>query len=235
MSNKKSINKKQPVWKVVSRILRCFMKKPKIVSLSGDLPNKAIYVANHSAMFGPVIYNLYLPADVAPWGAWPMLGSWKQRYRYLRDVYFICKRHKSKFSATLLAFFEAFFSKFFYKGLRVLPSYDDTRFIVTIRKSMEMLNNDVGVIIFSENSNEGYKEKPTEFYAGFVELAKYYRKKTGEDVPVYPVYYHSKLKKLVIGYPSCYSDYEARGMNRKQIADEFCRQVGQLYEQYVKE
>lgn len=215
--------------------MRMFFKKPKILSLSGELNDRAVFVANHAAMFGPVVYNLYLPAQFAQWGAWPMLGTWKQRYHYLRDVYFIQKRHKNKFAATLLALFEAGFSPMFYKGLRVLPSYNDQRFLITLRKSMQVLDSGKGVIIFPENSDDGYHETLTEFYAGFVELAKYYRKRKGEDVPIYPVYYHAKLKKIVIGFPSYYSEYEAKGMDRKQIANEFCRQVNELFEQHIKE
>lgn len=215
--------------------MRMFFKKPKILSLSGELNDRAVFVANHAAMFGPVVYNLYLPAQFAQWGAWPMLGTWKQRYHYLRDVYFIQKRHKNKFAATLLALFEAGFSPMFYKGLRVLPSYNDQRFLITLRKSIQVLDSGKGVIIFPENSDDGYHETLTEFYAGFVELAKYYRKRKGEDVPIYPVYYHAKLKKIVIGFPSYYSEYEAKGMDRKQIANEFCRQVNELFEQHIKE
>lgn len=238
MSKKKSqnvINKNQPIWKGTARFLKLFFKKPHVVSLSGELPSKAIFVANHAAMFGPVMYNLYLPASVAQWGAWPMLGSWKQRYRYLKDVYFIQKRHKNKFAATLLAFFEAGFSPMFYKGLRVLPSYNDQRFITTLRKSFRVLDNDIGILIFPENSDDGYHETLTEFYAGFVELAKWYGKIRGEEVPIYPVYYHPEYKKMVIGFPSYYSDYQQKGLNRKQIAMELCNQVNDLCQNHIKE
>lgn len=228
------IKKHQPVWKCVSAVLRVFMRKPKIINLAGELPNKAIYVANHSAMFGPVMYNLHLPADVAAWGAYPMLGTYKQRYHYLRDVYFMQKRHKGKFASTILAGIEACFSIFFYKGMRVLPSYNDTRFITTIRKSIHMLDNDVGIIIYPEDSNEGYHEKLTGFFAGFVELARYYFKKYHEHIPIYPVYYHDKKKVMVIGEGSKLSDYEQRGLKRKEIASEFCKKVNELFDKYIK-
>ena len=234
-NNKNKIKKRQPVWKFVSGILKLFFRKPKIVSLSGELPNKAIYLANHSAMFGPLMYSLYLPADVSAWGAHPMLGTYKERYHYLRDIYFIQKRHKSKFSATILAFFEAFFSPCFYKGMRVIPSYNDSRCIVTIRKSIQMLENDIGIIIYPEDSNEGYYEILTDFYAGFVELAKYYSRKIGQDLPIYPCYYHAKKKVMMIGEPSKLSDYTQKGMNRKQIAKDFCNQVNNLFLEHIKD
>ena len=227
-------NKRQPVWSGVSRFLKLFFKKPKIISLSGELPDKAIFVANHSAMFGPLVYNLHLPAHFAAWGAYPMLGNYKSRFHFLRDVYFMQKRHKSKFVATLLALLEAPFSPFFYKGLRVLASYDDVRFISTIHQSVHVLDNDLGVMIFPENSNDGYHEVLTEFFAGFVELAKYYYKKRGEDVPIYPVYYHAKKKIMVIGEPQYLNDYTQRGLSRQQIADEFCHQVNDLFFKYIQ-
>lgn len=233
-NEKNSINRRQPIWKCVASVLRLFMKKPKIISLSGELPNKAIYVANHSAMFGPVIYNLYLPAKVAPWGAYPMLGNYRERFTYLRDVYFMQKRHKSKATATFLAGFEALFSKCFYRGLNVLPSYNDSRFITTIRKSLQALEQDVGVLIFPEDSSSGYHEVLTRFFAGFVELAKCFRLRHYEDVPIYPVYYHDKKRVMVIGNPSKLTDYTDKGMNRHQIADDFCNQVNELFLKYIK-
>ncbi|MCH5157246.1 MAG: hypothetical protein J1G02_05160 [Clostridiales bacterium] len=229
------IKKNQPVWKRTSRFLKLFFKKPQIVSLSGALPNKAIYVANHAAMFGPVMYNLYLPATVAPWGAYPMTENYKSRYNYLRNVYFIQKRHKSKFAATILASFEAALSIYFYRGLRVIPSYNDNRFIKTIRQSIEMIKNNIGVLIFPEDSDKGYHEVLTEFHAGFVELAKYYWHKFRDNLPIYPVYYHAKKRKIVIGNPSKITDYLDKGMSRQEIAADFCRQVNNLFLHHIKD
>ena len=211
-----------------------FFKKPQIVSLSGEIPNKAIYLANHAAMFGPLIYNFFLPAKVAPWAAYPMMEGYKSRFHYLRDVYFMQKRHKPKSTADFLASFEAMFNIYFYRGLRAIPSYNDTRFIKTIRQSIQMLENDIGVIIFPEDSNDGYHEVLTNFYAGFVELAKYYQRQYGEDIPIYPVYYHNKRKMMVIGEPHVLTEYTNRGLSRQEIAGEFCRQVNNLFFNHIK-
>lgn len=227
------IKKRQPVWTVVKGILKIFVRKPKIISLSGKLPQKAIYLSNHSAMSGPLSCSLYMPTDTVLWGAYPMLGNYKMRYRYLRDVYFLQKRHKSKFSATVLAGFEAFFSIFFYRGMRVLPSYNDTRFITTIRKSIQALEQNLSIVIFPEDSNSGYHEKLTSFFAGFVELARYYFKKFKEELPIYPVYFHKKKNLMVIGNPSKLSDYESKGMSRSDIAANFCKQVNNLFTDHI--
>ena len=225
-------SEKQPIWKGVSKILKLIYKKPEIINLNDALSKKSIIVANHSAMNGPVVYSLYFPLFHATLGAYQMLGNYKSRFRYLRDVYFVQKRGMKKFPATLIASFEAIFSIFFYRGMKVLPSYDDARVVTTIKNSIACIDANVPVMIFPEDSSTGYHEKLKSFFPGFVGIAERYRKlHNGEDVNIYPVYYHKKHNKMVIGKPAKLSDYE--GMDRYQIADAFCKKVNDLFEKYV--
>ncbi len=231
MKNKKKKTKysKQPVWRGFAGLLKIFFKKPKITNLAGELPQKAIYVANHSAMAGPVIYNLYFPEPLSPWGAYPMLEGYKSRFKYLRDVYFVQKRGMNKAFASFLASFEACFSIWIYKGMKVIPSYPDGRMLKTLRLSLETLNNNRSVIIFPENSNEGYHETLKSFSAGFVTLAERYAKVYNEDIPIYPVYYHKGNNKMIIGKPHTLSEFKQQGLTRQQIADTFCDIVNGLF------
>lgn len=227
---------KQPVWTCFAAFLRLFFKRPRIISLTDvPPPAKAIYLCNHSAMAGPVIYNLYFPTPHSPWGAYPMLGGYKSRFKYLRDVYFMQKRHMNKFFATIISTFEACFSIWIYKGMRVIPSYPDGRLIKTIRKSLDDLNNNRAVMVFPEHSETGYHEVLTGFSAGFVVLAERYYHLYGEDLPIYPVYYHKNKRKMVIGKSKTLQEYRERSLSRQQIADEFCREANSLFDEYVKQ
>ncbi len=58
-----------------------------------------------------------------------MLGKYSERRAYLRDVLYIRKNGRSKVYAGFKSFYEAFFSKYFYKGIKVLPTYSDIRFV----------------------------------------------------------------------------------------------------------
>lgn len=223
---------KQPCWRAFAWLLRRIFKRPEIVNLAGKLEPKAIYVANHSAMAGPVVYNLYFPLVAYPWGAYPMLGNFKSRYRYLRDVYFMQKRHMGKFGASILAVFDAIFSKFIYKGMHVIPTFPDGRLLKTLRMSLSALENDRPVIIFPENSDAGYMDELNSFSGGFVVLAERYAKIHGEEIPVYPVYYHKNANKLIIGKPKKISDFPEH-YTRKQIAAELCETVNDLYRKHV--
>lgn len=224
--------RRQHVWKPVSALLKLFYKKPQIINLNRKMPKRAIFVANHAAMSGPMVYALYLPYFHVTWGAYQMLGNYKMRYRYLRDVYFMQKREMSKMSATALASFEAAFSIYFYRGIKVLPTYPDVRFVKTVRDSIACLDDNTSVLIFPENSSDGYKEVLTEFYGGFVTLAERYNKThEGEDVDICPMYYSPRKHKIVIGKCSKFSNYE--NMTRDQIAEDFRKQVNDLYYEYI--
>lgn len=224
----------QPVWRGFASILRLFFKRPEIINLAGELPTNAIYLANHNAMAGPVVYNLYFPTPHAPWGAYPMLGNYKSRFHYLRDVYFVQKRGVNKAFASFLASFEACFSIWIYKGMHVIPTYPDGRFLKTLRTSLATLKNNRAVMVFPEHSETGYHETLTGFSAGFVVLAERYFKLYGEDIPIYPIYYHKNKAKMVVGKPHILQEFRERNLTRQQIADEFCDMTNQLFEQYVK-
>lgn len=55
-----------------------------------------------------------------------------------------------------------------------------------MKKSVELLAQDIAIMIFPENSEEGYKDELTDFFPGFVLVAKGYKKAYGEDIQCAP-------------------------------------------------
>ncbi len=226
-------SRKQPVFKIARKILKIFYPIKKVENLGEPLPNKCIIVSNHAAKVGPMTLELHFPCFCAKWGAHQMLGNYNMRFHYLRDVFYIQKQGFSKFKATLKAGFEALFSIYFYRGMKILPTFPDSRLRKTLQYSVDVLDNDMAVMVYPENSNEGYFDEMTQFFPGFVMLAETYFKKTGEDVPVYPAYFSNKQKKIVIGKPAYVQDYVKQGLDRYQIADRFKEQVNELYRKHI--
>ena len=231
----KPYKKKRPFFSFVKRILRLFYKKPKIVHLGKEIEQPSIVLSNHVSLKGPVINELYLPVRTVKWGAGEMLGNYKSRFKYMRDVFYIQKRGFNKARATFRAMFGAIFSKFFYRGMNLIGTWQDSRMFTAVSTSVEVLMDGTSVLIFPENSDEGYKDVLTQFHAGFVTLALSYYKRTNTDVPVYPVYYHNKKRILMIGEPQSVQDYMAQGLNREQIAEELRKIVNGLYEKIEAE
>lgn len=220
---------RQPVFGFVKGIMKIFMRKKRVVVLGEDLQNKCVYLANHANKMGPVCYDIYFPVYAVKWGAHQMLGNYGERRAYLRDVLYIKKNGTGKRVAAFKAFFEAYFSKFFFKGLKVLPTYPDMRLIKTVKKSVEVLDDDTAVMIFPENSDGGYKDEMTDFFSGFVLVTESYYKKHGQDVPVRPVYYHKKKRLIVAGESVYLHGLAERGLDRKEIAEYMKEKVNGLY------
>lgn len=227
-------SRRQPIWKPVRGLLSFFMfGKIKVINLSDEMPDKCIMVGNHAGKNGPVAYDKFLPIFHATWGAGQMLGNYKSRYNYLRNVLYIQKCGKSKFYATIKASFEAIFSPMIYKGIKILGTHTDMRFAKTLKNSAAVLNSNASVLIFPEDSSEGYFDELTRFFGGFVSLSEYYYKKSGEDLPVYPVYLHLKSKKLIIGKPKYVNELAKQGASRDEICEILKNEVNSLYKNYV--
>jgi len=228
--------RRQPFFPIVRKILKWFFWKGiKVISLTENIPNKCIFVANHEAKKGPMAYEIALPVFNVKWGAHEMLGNYKSRWKYLRDVFYIQKQGMSKFKASLKATFEAIFSKMIYKGMKILGTYPDSRVRITIRDSIRVLEADIAICVFPENSNSGYFQEMTSFFAGFVMLSLQYYKKHNEDLPIYPVYYSHKLREMVIGTPLYVQDFVKQGLDRDQIAEKYKDAVNELYYKYFKD
>lgn len=221
--------RKQPFYRFVKGIMKLFMKKKRVVVLGEELGDRCLYLGNHANKMGPVGYDVFLPVDTVKWGAYQMLGNYGERRAYLRDVLYIRKNGLGKARAAFKAFFEAYFSKFFYKGMKFLPTYPDMRLIKTVRKSVDVLNDNTALLIFPENSDNGYKDEATDFFSGFVLVMENYAKRNGADVPIRPVYLHKRKNIIVVGESTTLSQLTAQGLDRNGIAEYMKTKVNELY------
>ena len=232
--NWKLPKRKQPVWSVVRKIIKPFVKVDSVEFEGDQFPDTCIIVSNHNNKKGPVVFEMNLPIHHVTWGAHQMLGSYKDRFLYLRDVFYMQKNGIKKFKATLRAGFEALFSIYFYKGIKVLPTYPDGRFLKTVRYSMQVLESGAAISLYPEDSDEGYFDEMTHFHPGFVMLAQTYFKKHGVDLPVFPMYYGRAKNKIVVGKPLYVQELISKGLSRADVAEVFRTEVNRLYNQYFK-
>ncbi len=223
--------KKQPVFSFVKGVLKIFQKKVRVCVLGEPLDAKCLMLANHANKMGPLKYELYLPVYHATWGAHEMLEDYASRRAYLRDILYIQKNNVGRKKAAFKAWYEAFFSQFFYKGIKVLPTYPDARLIRTIKKSVDVLNSgDTGVMVFPEDSSGGYLDRINKFLPGFVLIMDKYYKVNGEDIATRPIYYHKRKRVIVVGEKYYLQDFKAQNMDKKAIAEFFKDKVNELYD-----
>ena len=100
----------------------------------------------------------------------------------------------------------------------------------TLRESTHALENGEIIVIFPEDSSNGYMDELEGFFAGFVALAETcYRR--GLDVPIYVTYFRKKDLKYVIDAPVMYSTLVQSGLTREEIAKKLldrCNELGKM-------
>ena len=221
-------SRSQPIFSIVKIPLKLIFKS-KVINEHGSIPDRAILISNHSAKSGPASIEVSLDHFNVKWGAHEMLGSFKERYKYLRNVLYMQKLGKGKFYSIVKGFFEACFSKMLYKGMKFIPTYTDIRFSKTIKMSLKVLEANASICIFPEDSNKGYFDVLTHAFPGFVVLAEQYEKKHGEDVPIVPMYYHKRSRTIIVGEAFYQSKLRAQGLSREDIAEYGKDRINDIY------
>ncbi len=202
--------KSQPVFRLFKTIARPFLRKPAFVNQNDYVPTDGILLGPHMWKKGPFYFTNFYPKKCAFMGASPMLGSYKERYRYLRNVFYIQKSHRSKFAATIKALFESIFSKFIYKGMHLIPSYEDIRLMQTISDIKGTMDNGLPVIIFPEDSSKGYQLVMNNLLEGYITIVKFLNKKRQKNTPIYPFYLNPNRRYFAIGKPFYLTDFEGK-------------------------
>ncbi|MGN0806234.1 MAG: hypothetical protein ACI4MC_04275 [Candidatus Coproplasma sp.] len=201
--------------------LKMFKSKPEFINQSGgELESKAIYLSNHSGADGPLTYELYFPMIITCWGAHEMFGNYRQRWNYLYHVFYRQKLHWGRFKSFFVATVFGVISKRLYRGIGLIPTYHDGRFASSLKTSCKILDSDNPLLIFPEDSTEGYLNPPVAFNKGFIAMAKLYYKIRKADLPVYSAYLlNEKKRKMVIGAPI----YVNQLLSEGKTEDEICR------------
>ena len=226
---KKQVHPAQrPGWfKGLKTFLKLFIRKPKYVYLGEGFADTSLILSNHHGAKGPLALELYFPKQFRFWGTYEMNSSLKEVYAYLKDIYFYQKKHMKKWLATIVAFIACPLLYMFYRGLRLISTYRDFRFKNTLKESVKTLRSNCNLIIFPEDSSNGYFDQMTEFFSGFVSLANYCFR-NGMDLPVYVTYLRKKERIFVIDKPFMWSEMAALSLSKTEIAQMLLKRCNAL-------
>ena len=217
---------KRRTWFVcVKAILRIFIKKPKYVFLGEEFESRALILSNHVGAKGPLAIELYHPHGFRFWGTYEMNMGIVEVYKYLSVIYFHNKKHINKTLSKIIAFVACPFLWIYYRGLKLIPTYSDYRLKKTIEQSFATIKEGGSIVIFPENSSDGYHDKLTQFYAGFATFANYCLKH-GIDLPVYLTYLKKKPRVFVVDKPFMWSTVSH--LSKKQISEMLLKRCNEL-------
>ena len=191
-------------------LLKTFYIKYDVSGYENLPQGPTIIVGNHSQMHGPLACEFYFPENFYTWCAGQMMhlkevpayaysDFWSQKPKYLRPLF--------KIASYLIAPL----SVLVFNNARTVPVFKDSRILTTFKTSINLLKEDKTLVIFPEH-NKKYNNIIYDFQNRFIDIAKHYYKKTGEEISFVPLYIAPNLKKMYLGKPVKYSadaDFDA--------------------------
>lgn len=221
-------NRKRFSFKFVRFINYIIFRKPKFKFIKEEFPDEPIMLlSNHVGKKAITKIELYYPREFRAWGAHEMVEGIKSAHHYLCETYYHQKKHFPKWFAYSLGTILTPGVNAFYRGLRLIPTYQDYRFMSTIKWTTREYNAGRDIVIYPEDSSQGYKDELTKLYSGFAYFLEImYRK--GKDVPVYVAYYQKKKNTFVIDRKVMYSELKEKYSDYDSIAEAIRVRINEL-------
>ncbi len=217
-------------YKFICFLLRRFTPDYEFIGAENMPEEPAVIVANHCQIYGPVAAELHALRDDRIWCAGQMTvpkevpayayaDFWSQKPRSVRWFYRI-------FSYLIVPLAACIFG-----NARVIPVWRDKRLADTFRETLDTLEAGSDVVIFPEQdvpcNNILY-----DLQERFLDLARFYRKRTGRDLPFVPLYIAPKLGTIVVGAPIRFDPEanfkEERQRIRQALTDSITRMAREL-------
>ncbi len=232
MTKKQIINnqKRKGWFKFMKRLMLGRYKEPEFIFLGEKFSNSSIIISNHEGTDAPMSLELYVDKPIRFWGAHEMNSGLISLYKYQTRIYYHEKKHWNIHLARLFCLIASPITNLFYKGLNLISTYKDARLVKTLRESMQALKDGDNIVVFPEDSRNGYLDQLEGFFAGFVMLAEVCYKR-GMDVPIFVTYFKRKELKYVIDAPIKYSELAKSGATRQEIAKRLldrCNELGRM-------
>lgn len=195
----KEKKQKNILYLFICAMIRLFYRKPCFEGTENIPDEPCVFVGNHTQMNGPIISELYFPGKNSIWCAGQMM-HWGEVAEYAFTDFWSFKPKIFHPFFRLLSWIITPLAVLIFNNASTVPVYHDTRLITTFRRSIELLQEGRSMIIFPE-WNKRYNNILYDFQDKFVDLARFYYRKTKQALLFVPVYNAPKLHKTVIGKP----------------------------------
>lgn len=195
----KEKKQKNILYLFICAMIRLFYRKPCFEGTENIPDEPCVFVGNHTQMNGPIISELYFPGNNYIWCAGQMM-HWKEVADYAFTDFWSFKPKIFHPFFRLLSWIITPLAVLIFNNASTVPVYHDTRLITTFRRSIELLQEGRSMIIFPE-WNKRYNNILYDFQDKFVDLARFYYRKTKQALLFVPVYNAPKLHKTLIGKP----------------------------------
>jgi len=203
---------------IITGFLKLFIKKPKIMYLGEQFKDSSLILSNHAGKSAPLSLDIYLKIPFRFWGTYEMNSGIKSLYKYQTEIFYHQKKKWNLGLARIACCLISPLTNMYYRGLNLISTYPDSRLRKTIKESVETLKSGQSIVVFPEDSSQGYFDEMKYYFSGFLLLAETCYKK-GLDLPIYVTYFRKKDKKYIVDKPILYSELIKTGLSRNEIAN----------------
>lgn len=223
--------KKRKWWfRLLKKLTKGRYPKPEFIFLGEEFGYGGVILSNHEGTDAPMTLELYCDKPLRMWGAHEMNSGLVKMYKYQTRVYYHEKKGWNLHLARLFCLLATPLTNLFYKGLDLISTYRDGRFLKTLRESLEAIKKGENVVIYPEMSDNGYLAELEGFYEGFAMFAELCYKK-GIDLPIWVTYFKKKEKQYVVDKPVWWSELQKEGLKRQEITKRLldrCNELGKM-------
>lgn len=226
-SNAPKAKKRKLYFRILKKLMSGRYKEPRFVYLGEEITSGGLILSNHEGTDAPMSLEMYLDRPLRMWGASEMNSGLIQLYKYQTRVYYHEKKHWNLHLARLFCLLASPLTLLFYSGLELISTYRDTRLVKTMRESVNAIKDGDNIVVFPEDSTNGYLPELEGFHEGFIMLADVCRMK-GIDLPIFVTYFRKSDRTYIIDKPVLYSTLKESGMSREEIAKHLCDRCNEL-------
>lgn len=191
--------KRNILYLLICALIRLFYRRPEFIGTEKLPDEPCVLVGNHTQMNGPIIAELYFPGRPWIWCAGEMMNRKEVPGYAFTDFWSFKPRWTHPFFK-LLSYLITPLSLLLFNNARTIPVYHDSRLISTFRRSIEKLQEGNSILIFPEK-NEHWNNILYDFQDKFIDLARFYYRKTGKALSFVPFYNAPALHQTLIGEP----------------------------------
>lgn len=205
------------LYRLIRGLVKLFYPRIEVVGAENLPDGCAILVGNHCKMNGPIASELYVPGNHYIWCASQMMER-KEVPAYAYQDFWSGKPGYIRWFYKILSHLIAPLSVCVFTNAHTIPVYHDARLISTFRETVSKLEEGARVVIFPEH-HVPHNHILCEFQDRFIDIARIYSKKTGDELYFVPMYLAPALKKLYLGKPIRFSASTPIKEERRRICD----------------